>query len=116
MILSSPSLKYSNNLKGNVTLSLATASAGVVGNSTILNMTIAPGNNTLPMTTIIDQTKVISSMDSEGFVEMLITGTSSVYNGQHITYYVSTLSFHKQHITLTAWICRRKLWRPISSL
>lgn len=77
---------------GNVTLSLATASAGVVGNSTILNMTIAPGNNTLPMTAIIDQTKVISSMDSEGFVEMLITGTSSIYNGQHITYYEKALA------------------------
>ena len=77
--------------QGNVTLSLATATEGIVGNSTILNMTIAPGNNTLPMTAIVDQTKVISSMDSDGFVDMIITGTSSVYNGQHITYYVGSL-------------------------
>jgi UDP-glucose 4-epimerase len=75
-----------------VTLSLATASAGIVGNSTILDMTIVPGNNSFPMTAIIDQTKVISSMDSQGFVNMIITGTSAVYNGQHITYYEEALA------------------------
>jgi hypothetical protein len=78
-----------------VTLSLSTASQGVIGNATILNMTIVPGNNTLPMSAVVDQTKAINSMDSNGFIELLITGTSSVYNGQHITYYVSTHSFKK---------------------
>lgn len=77
---------------GNVTLSLATATAGIVGNATILDLTIAPGNNTLPMTAIVDQTKVISSMDKDGFVNLLITGTSSIYNGQHITYYEKALA------------------------
>jgi hypothetical protein len=75
-------------VQGNVTLSLETLKGGNVGNATILNLTIAPGNNTLPMSAVVDQTKVVSSMDSDGFVEMVITGTSSVYNGQHITYYV----------------------------
>lgn len=77
---------------GNVTLSLQTVKEGVVGNATINNLTIAPGNNTLPMTATVDQTKVISSMDSNGFVDMVITGTSAVYNGQHITYYEKALS------------------------
>jgi hypothetical protein len=75
-----------------VTLSLETLKSGLVGNATILNLTIAPGNNSLPMTAVVDQTKVLSSMDSDGFVEMVITGTSSVYNGQHIPYYVRVLS------------------------
>ena len=74
-----------------MTLSLETLKEGNVGNATILNLTIAPGNNTLPMSAIVDQTKVLGSMDSDGFVEMVITGTSSVYNGQHITYYVRFL-------------------------
>jgi hypothetical protein len=77
-------------VKGNVTLSIATASAGVVGNSTITNLTIAPGNNSFPMTAIVDQDKVITSLDKNGMVEMLITGTSAVYNGQRIPYYVDT--------------------------
>jgi hypothetical protein len=74
-----------------VTLSLETLKGGIVGNATILNLTIAPGNNSLPMTAVVDQTKVLGSMDSDGFVDMVITGTSSVYNGQHITYYVRIL-------------------------
>jgi len=77
---------------GNVTLSLETLKSGLVGNATILNLTIAPGNNSLPMTAVVDQTKVLSSMDSDGFVEMVITGTSSVYNGQHIPYYEKALA------------------------
>ena len=76
-------------VKGNVTLSIATASAGVVGNSTINDMTIAPGNNSFPMTATVDQTKVFSSMDKSGMVDLLITGTSAVYNGQPIAYYVN---------------------------
>ena len=77
-----------DQVQGNVTLSLATAAAGVIGNATILEMTVVPGNNTLPLTAIIDQDKVISSTDKNGFVDMIITGTSSVFNGQHIPYYV----------------------------
>jgi len=74
---------------GNVTLSLSTAAQGVVGNATVNDMTLVPGNNTLPMTAIIDQDKVTKSMGADGMVELFILGTSSVYNGQHLTYYVS---------------------------
>lgn len=77
---------------GNVTMSLSTAHSGIVGNATILNMTLVPGNNTLPMSAIIDQPKVISSLDAKGFVTMTITGTSAVYNGQHLTYYEAALA------------------------
>lgn len=75
---------------GNVTLILSTAKDGVVGNSTIENMTLVPGDNNLPMTAIIDQALVIDSMNvTTGIVEMLIEGKYAVYNGQHLTYYVS---------------------------
>jgi hypothetical protein len=74
--------------KGNVTFSLATADQGNVGNATINNMTLVPGNNTIPMTANIDQVKVAAARDAQGIVAMIITGTSSVYNGQHIPYYV----------------------------
>jgi hypothetical protein len=77
--------------QGNVTLSLSTAQKGVVGNSTINDMTLVPGNNTLSMTGILDQTLIIESMNSSGFVDLIITGQSAIYNGQHLTYYVSIL-------------------------
>ena len=77
--------------KGNVTLSLATTVAGVVGNTTILDLTIKPGNNTVPMAANLDSAKALNSLDKDGFMEVLITGTSVVYNEQHITYYVSVL-------------------------
>lgn len=76
---------------GNVTLSLST-SAGVVGTSTVPDMTIRPGNNSLPMTAIVNQTALITSLDKSGKVNLTITGTSSVYNGQHLTYYEKALS------------------------
>jgi hypothetical protein len=78
---------------GNVTLSLSTEKEGIVGNATILNMTIKPGANNFPMTATINETLVLSSMNATtGFVDMIITGTASVYNGQHLTYYEKALS------------------------
>ena len=52
-------------------------------------MTLVPGNNTLPMTGIVDQGKIVSSTNSTtGMVTLEIVGQSAVYNGQHLPYYV----------------------------
>jgi hypothetical protein len=75
---------------GNVTLSLS-AKAGFIGNATIENFTLVPGNNSLAMTALVNQTRVISSLDTKGFVNMTITGISSVYNDKHLTYYETAL-------------------------
>ncbi|KAH8815935.1 hypothetical protein F5884DRAFT_202321 [Xylogone sp. PMI_703] len=79
---------------GNVTLELATQK-GVVGNSTINNMTLRPGNNTLPLTGILDQNLVTSSLNASGWVTMQITGKSAIYNGEHLTYYEKALASNK---------------------
>lgn len=42
------------------------------------------------MTAVLDEAKALASTDQSGFMNVLIAGTSVVYNGQHITYYVST--------------------------
>jgi len=84
---------------GNVTLSLATA-AGIIGNATIMDMTIVPGDNSFPMNAIINQTETISAMDSAGYVDMIITGTSSVYNGVHIPYYEKALASNVLHLSM----------------
>ena len=60
-----------------------------MGMATILNLTISPGDNNLPMTAVVDETKILKSLESNGLVTMFIVGNSSVYNGNHITYYVS---------------------------
>jgi hypothetical protein len=77
--------------QGNVTLTLSTTKAGVVGNTTINDMTLVPGNNTLPMTGIVDQVLIASSLNSTGWVTLSIKGESAIYNGQHLTYYVRYL-------------------------
>jgi hypothetical protein len=74
--------------QGNVTLILSTIKAGVVGNTTINDMTLVPGNNTIPMTGIVDQLLIAESLNATGFVTLSIQGQSAIYNGQHLTYYV----------------------------
>jgi hypothetical protein len=74
---------------GNVTLTLSTIK-GVVGNSTINDMTLVPGNNSLPMTGIIDITMMANSVVN-GLVTLSIAGESAIYNGQHLTYYEAPL-------------------------
>jgi hypothetical protein len=85
---------------GNVTLILSTPSQGVIGNATINDMTLAPGNNTLPMTSFVNQTLVIQSLDSNGYITMQIVGNSSVYNGEHLPYYEQALANNKLSLQL----------------
>lgn len=83
---------------GNVSLTITTAKEGVVGTSTVNDMTLRPGNNSFPMTAILNQTLVLSSLDPTlgvGMVELFITGNTSVYNGQHLTYYEQALASNK---------------------
>lgn len=76
---------------GNVTMTMSTATAGVVGNSTINDMTLVPGTNTFPLTGTINELLTGSSANSSGFVTLLISGESAIYNGQHLTYYEQPL-------------------------
>jgi cytoskeletal protein RodZ len=85
---------------GNVTLALSTEKAGVVGISTIENFTLKPGNNSLPLTAVMNQTAIISSLDASGKVNVSITGTSAVYNGEHLSYYEKALASNVLALTL----------------
>lgn len=82
---------------GNVTFDLSTEKSGVVGNATINDFVLVPGENTLPMKAIIDQPKVLASLNAAGKVNMTIIGKTAVYNGQHLTYYVSLLLLFHGH-------------------
>lgn len=52
-------------------------------------MTIRPGDNNFPLNAIINQVEVALARDKTGVVTLSIAGTSAVYNGQHLQYYVS---------------------------
>jgi hypothetical protein len=41
------------------------------------------------MTAVLNQTAIVAGLNASGFADLIVTGTSAVYNGQHITYYVS---------------------------
>jgi hypothetical protein len=84
---------------GNVTLNVATAQAGLVGTTTILNMTLKPGNNTLPMFGELNQTALIGSMDkATGLTTLIIWGKTATYNGERLPYYEAALA--SQNLTL----------------
>lgn len=74
-----------------MTLNVSTLKEGVVGNTTINDFTIYPGNNSLPVTGILDQLLIAESLEN-GLVTLLISGQSAIYNGEHLTYYVRLLS------------------------
>lgn len=79
-------------LQGNITLSLSTAQSGVVGNATLKDFTLRPGDNNLPMTAVVDEAAILKSQNASGFVTMHITGVAAVFNSQHIPYYVGSIS------------------------
>ena len=90
--------------QGNVTFNTF-CEGEYLGNSTLYNLTLRPGNNTLPMRSIVNQTLVLtklttSSKFKDGFLPIDITGNSSVYNGVHLTYFEKALQGNTQHITL----------------
>lgn len=85
---------------GDVTMELSTA-LGVVGNTTIKDMTLVPGNNILPMIGTMDQTKVVGSMDAKtGLVELSIRGKSAIYKGEHLVYYERALASNNLSLAL----------------
>ena len=93
---------------GNVTFfnllpASASGPATTIGNSTLENLVLKPGNNIIPMKSIVDQTMVIEAIATtykDGKLPVDIIGVSSIYNGQHLTYYEKALQGLTQHVTL----------------
>ncbi|KAH7317912.1 hypothetical protein BKA65DRAFT_109925 [Rhexocercosporidium sp. MPI-PUGE-AT-0058] len=78
---------------GNVSLTLSVPIKNVdtiVGNATILDFKLVPGDNKLPMFGIIDNSKVLPALVG-GKVNMTIIGQNSTRNGEHLTYYEKAL-------------------------
>ena len=86
---------------GNVTLNLYIA-GDFVGTTLIEKLTLNPGDNLLEMKSTTDQTKVISKLLNfkDGILPIDVIGNSSVFNGQHLTYYEESLKSNTQRIEL----------------
>jgi hypothetical protein len=86
---------------GNVTMIMSTKEAGEVGRTVINDMTIVPGDNSLPLTGTVNQTGILQSLNvTTGFVTLQITGESAIYNGQHLTYYEEPLKNNVLHLDM----------------
>ncbi len=75
----------------------------LIGTTTLTDLTLVPGNNTIPMRSTVNQTLVLTQITStfkDGMLPVDIVGNTSVYNGQHLTYFEKALSSVTQHITL----------------
>ena len=76
-----------------------------IGNTTLQNLVLKPGNNTLPMRSHIDQLAVLGLIGpgkkySDGKIPITIVGQDSIYDGVHLTYYEYALKGANQSVTL----------------
>ena len=74
-----------------------------VGTTTLTNLTLVPGNNTVPMRSTVNQSLILTQiMESHrnGMLPIDIVGNSSVYEGQHLVYFEKALSSVTQRVTM----------------
>lgn len=74
-----------------------------IGNTTIADLVLRPGNNTVPMRSTVNQTLIIQAIAvvyKDGIVPVDIVGNTSVYNGQHLPYFEAALQSLTQHVRL----------------
>ena len=87
---------------GNVTMDLSVAGQPI-GTSTLRDLVLVPGDNTVPMASATNQTAVLELITGpykDGLLPVDIAGNSSVYDGVHLTYYEQALASVTQHVVL----------------
>lgn len=77
-----------------------------MGQSFLDNLILKPGNNTIPMTSTVNQSAIISMLTSkdntykDGVVPFDITGNSSTYDGKDLPYFTKALSANNLTVNL----------------
>ncbi|MCJ1361358.1 hypothetical protein MMC16_000456 [Acarospora aff. strigata] len=86
---------------GNVTMTLFVDSLQI-GTSTIPDLTLRPGPNTVDMRATTNQSLVLQKLANykDGILPVDIVGNSSVYNGRHLTYYEEALASNTLRVNL----------------
>ncbi|KAI9846130.1 MAG: hypothetical protein M1838_001389 [Thelocarpon superellum] len=86
---------------GNLTMDLF-VEKDLIGTSTIENLTIMPGNNTVEMRATVNQSLVLEKTADfpSGVLPIDAVGKSVTFHGQHLPYFEKSLAATAQHIEL----------------
>ncbi|KAL8925629.1 MAG: hypothetical protein Q9172_002133 [Xanthocarpia lactea] len=74
-----------------------------IGTSSLTDLVLKPGDNTVPMRSTVNQTFVIETVVgkyTDGMLPVDIVGNSSVFDGEHLPYFEKALQANRQHIVL----------------
>lgn len=103
---------------GNLTMDLSVAGTPI-GTSLIPNLTLKPGNNTVGMRSIANQSAVIDLVLNKyknGILPIDIIGNSSVNNaGQHLPYFEAAIQANPMHISLDVGAALKAIGLNITS-
>lgn len=83
---------------GNVTYDVIFNNTAI-GTSLLPNLTLKPGNNTVDMFSTVDMLKILP-LPTDGLLHLEVRANSSIYNGQHLTYYEAALKSNPLKVTL----------------
>jgi hypothetical protein len=76
-----------------------------LGNVTMPNLVLKPGENTVPMQARVAQATLLSMVLStykDAILPLEISGNSSIKNGQHLTYYEEAIKANTVKLDLNA--------------
>lgn len=73
-----------------------------VGTSLLPNLVLRPGDNTVDMRSTTNQSLILAALPKflDGMVPIDIVGNSSIYRGEHLTYYEEALKSNTVSIKL----------------
>lgn len=71
-----------------------------IGQSFLDDLTLHPGNNTVPMTAKVDKLAVVNRLPGDGILPVQITGNSSVFHGRELSYFSEALQANTLHAKL----------------
>lgn len=74
-----------------------------IGTATLADFTLVPGLNKVPMRSKINQTAVITALQTtykDGVMPVEIVGDTAVYEGQHLPYYETALKGFSKEVRL----------------
>ncbi|KAJ5758843.1 hypothetical protein N7520_005999 [Penicillium odoratum] len=90
---------------GNTTFDLVVLGT-VLGKCYLDDLTVKPGNNSVPMTATVNETAIVELLTSssnpftDGVVPFTIVGESSVYNGKELPYFTDALKANNLTVSL----------------
>ena len=89
-----------------------------IGNATLRDLVLQTGNHTYPMVGYSNQSLVLDMIQStytDGIIPLRTIGNSSIYNGEHLTYYEKPLQSNVQIVDLNVGAALAEIGLNITS-